>query len=414
MPKKKRKTTRKSRATPKDFAVAFLITALLAVIVLATIAAVRGWRQGEVIPSEPQPEGAEPAPATVFETSPNEEPRPMAGAGADGALSLAVPSRDGRHLAWTGTREGRSGLWLAGPSGEDPELLAPGNPSPGVHPAWSDEDSRIAWLERVRPGVGELRVTPMASSDASKVGEVECAEAAGVAWTPGDDRVLVADPATDKLLAVPMGGGEPAIAAEGIRCGKGSPGIRAGRSQLDVYVLDDRSRHVLGSTERTALTEWIEPAPDGEVVAIVEAPALNGRVVKVAVAPAGYETRPRYQRGRPGWAHNAPMPGFLAWSLDSTRLLLYFPRDRRTDEPIGVFRGDGEADAVVLDRGQGTVISLLRWPGEGDEARAGWIDESRICYLEGAPPGPLWLVDSTTGESELLWDAEAGEEGEGE
>lgn len=410
MPKQTtRKRRPRTRASPSDFAAAFLITALVAVIVLAIIAAVRGWREGQ-----PGPEVAtESGTATVYETSSSGAIQAVAGPGADGALSLAVPSRRGKRLAWTGTRHGESGLWLADEGGMKPTLLAAGNPSPAVEPAWSEDDSRIAWLERIRPGVGTLKVAEVPSGSPAMDWSVECDEAAGVVWMPGTNTLLVADPATDKLLAVPLQSGKPAVVAEGIQCAEGGPGLRVGRAGLDVYALDDRSCHILGTTERNALTAWIEPSPDGQVLAIVEAPATNGRIVNLAVAPAGYLTRPRYQRGTPGWVENAPRAGFPTWSTDSARLLYYFARDRGLDEPIGILRDDGEADAVVLERSHGVVARLIHWPGDGGRARAAWVDRTHIAYLEGEPPGRLWLVSADTGNARLLWDHHRSEAGDG-
>lgn len=398
------KRKRRTRATPSDFAVAFLITALIAVIVLAAIASVRGWQEGRLAGAL----SPESAPATVYETSSEGSAKPVAGPGADGALSLAAPSHDGRWLAWTGTRGSESGLWLADRKGNDPRLLVAGNPSPGARPAWSVDDQLIAWMERTQPGVGLLRVTEAASGSAAPFAELPCAEGAGVVWMPGTSCLLVTDPATDKLLVVSGDSGSPGVVAEGVRCDARGPGLRVGRSRLDTYALDDRSRHVLGSTERIAMTEWVEPSPDGQVVAVVEAPAVNARVVNVAVAAAGYETRPRYQRGTPGWVDNAPMPGFLSWSPDSTRLLYYFPEGTGADEPIGLFREDGEADAAVVERSHGAVTTLIHWPGDGGPARAAWIDDQRIAYLEGDPPGRLWIVDADSGDAALLWDRPGG------
>jgi hypothetical protein len=146
--------------------------------------------------------------------------------------------------------------------------------------------------------------------------------------------------------------------------------------------------------ERTPLLDWVEPSPDGEVVALVEAPFLpDTSVVELALAPAGYESAERYRRGKPTWVESAPRPGFVSWSPDSTFVLFWLPEDG-PPSAVGVMRDDGKADAVVLDRDQANVVAHLRWPGEATEHHARWLGGEALLYLERTEDAStLWRVD---------------------
>ena len=62
----------------------------------------------------------------------------------------------------------------------------------------------------------------------------------------------------------------------------------------------------------------------------------------------------------------------------------------------------------MVERSHGAVTTLIHWPGDGGPARAAWIDDQRIAYLEGDPPGRLWIVDADSGDAALLWDRPEG------
>jgi len=343
--------------------------------------------------------------AGVFAPSDGES-RPATVASGD-LLNLPVPSPDERRLAFLASRGGRSGLWCMELGGR-PEPLDAGPVSKEARPAWSPDGGWLAWLEATGLREGRLRLVDAKQGTAVVVLEGKGLLAAGVAWLPEGRTLVCVDPESRSLLALERAA-EGAWAAReeplayGVECAAGGPGLRVCATPEGLFAWDDTSRHRLTARERVALLEWVEPSPDGEAIALVEAPHVpNTTVVEVAIAPAGWEARERYRRGAPSRVDTAPRTGMLSWSPDST-WVLFAPLIDGPAMPVGLFRDDGAADAVVLDRDDPAAAVTLHWPGSAHEHRACWLDPDTLLYLERGPEtSAIWRVDWRSGKSRRL------------
>lgn len=389
-----------ARATSRDYLVGLAQTLAVALVaVLATLGLRSYW--------DARQNGPDVGDANVIPASLSESAQ---GPGASDFLGLPSPSPDGRYLALVAAYHGRGGLWRYQIEGRALELLEEGSPLDRV-PAWSPDGRTVAWLSEApkREGAGVVRLTDAASGQAvTALAQTDASLAAGLAWLPQTGGLAFVEPGSGSLRALRAGTDgqwqvERKPLAHGVECAAGGAGLRLARSGDGLFAYDDVSRHRLRSAERFPLLDWVAPSPDGEVVALVEAPYLpNASVVELALAPAGYEAAPRYSRGAPTWAESAPRPGWTLWSPDSTYLLYWFAQDG-PPAPVGVFRDDPDADAIVLDRDRGEVVGHLRWPGEATAHQVCWLDGDSLLYLERTDRAcAVWRVPWQSGKARKI------------
>lgn len=387
------------RATGKDLIIALAMTASVAALALLVSYGLRWYWQQE------KP-GAIERPRQLVGEGDASEPPPASQPPASGPLfaSAVAPSPDGSTLAWAGWTAEGAGLITLGARGGEASLLDAATPCPGLTVVWSDDGTLIAWLAAGSSGT-EVRVYDTAKGRALGPFELGNAPdpAAGLRWWPGGREVLYAESGSGRLMRLAVDRPEPVPVAYGVQCSPLGSGLRVALCRDAVFAYDDVSRHRLGSPERIALTDLIEPAPDGERIAMVERPYVpECSAVEVAVAPAGYEAEPRYVRGRPLWVEVAPGPGSLAWSPGGGRLAYWMRREGPAPE-IGLFRELGKARAVVLDAEAGQVVRGLELPRELLHATLRWLDERSLCFVEtAAPKQRLWRVDAETGDGSVL------------
>jgi hypothetical protein len=389
-----------ARATPRDYLVGLAQTLVLALVAALAMLALRSYWNGRQ--NGPDVGDANAIPASVGEST--------GSPGASDFLGLPSPSPDGRFLALVATYHGRGGLWRYRIEGRSLELIDEGTPVDSA-PAWSPDGQTVAWLSVApkREGAGVIRLTDAAAGKGvTALAQTDASVAAGLSWLPAAGGLAFVEPGSGglRVLRSDAGGqwevGEKPL-AHGVECAAGGAGLRLARSSDGLFAYDDVSRHRLASAERLPLLDWVAPSPDGEVVALVEAPRLpNASVVELALAPAGYEAAPRYARGAPTWAESAPRPGWIEWSPDSTYLLYWFAQDG-PPAPVGVFRDCPDADAIVVDRDKGEVVAQVRWPGKATGHQARWLDGDSILYLERTDDASVvWRVPWQSGKSRKI------------
>jgi len=382
------RSTPPAKATKNDLAVALLITVVVAA------AALLGFRILKARQEESTPE-----PVASAARGPG---------GLDGAQlfrGLPVPSPDGKILYWTGWWAGRGGLLSTPAAGGEVTVLDEGLPAKESRASVSPDGNLVAWLADDESfGYGLIRVCDVKKGAPHGFSQrrVQADPAAGVHWWPPDEELLYVEPESHRLMRRYVDGGKPALAAEGIQCAAGGEGLRISRTRDAAFAYDDVSRHSLGTPNRSACLEYVVPAPDGQVVAMVEAPySATMHLATLLLLPAAQQDRPRNARGAPIWAAYVPEPGYVEWSPDSSRLL-FFWRTRGARGDVGILRDDAAADAAVISAADGSVVRLLHWPGAAKEHRAAWLDAKTVLYLEDTGPQRLWRVDAETGEATVL------------
>lgn len=389
-----------TRATARDHLTALALTACVVVGVLVVAARVRSCEAEREYAAASRSAGS----LSVSDGEADAAP-PHGG----DVLNLPVVSPDERQIAFLASRGERSGLWRAGAGGEAPTLLNAGPVSRDSRPTWSPDGAWLAWLTPTGLGEGRLRIVSAKSGQpAPSPTEATGLLGAGVSWLPGTSDLLRVEPGSRAVVGLRLAADgscqellEPL--AFGVECSPSGPGLRISSGPDGLFAWDDTSRHRLTARERIALLEWVEPSPDGEAIALIEAPHVpNTTVVEIALAPAGWEARERYRRGAPSRVDTAPRPGWLAWSPDSTWVLFAFAADGPA-MPVGLFRDDGAADAVILDRDDPASATTLHWPGSASEHRACWLDPDTLLYLERGPEtSAIWSVDWRTGKARRL------------
>jgi len=394
------RSTPPAKATGNDLAVALLITAVVAGAALLGFRYIKA-RQEESF-SGPSTSVAAPGPGVLD--------------GEQLLRGLPVPSPDGQTLYWTGWREGGGGLLAMPSTGGDVTLLDSGRPAKESRASVSPDGHLVAWLaDDESLGFALIRVydIPKGAPQGLSQLHVRADPAAGLHWWPVSEELLYVETESHRLMRRDVVGGKPALAAEGVQCAAGGEGLRIGLTRDGAVAYDDLSRHVLGTPNRSACLDYVVPAPDGQVVAMVEAPySATMHLATLLLLPAAQQDRPRNARGAPIWAVYVPQPGNIEWSPDSSRILFYW-RTRGARGGVGILRDDATADAAVISAADGSVVRLLHWPGSAKEHRAAWLDAKTVLYLEDTGPQTLWRVDSDSGKAEaLLGDAHAAAEAE--
>jgi hypothetical protein len=375
-------------ATNKDRAIGCVLTVMVALISLAVAGGMRSVWEREF------PGGRTRAPGSPGEVESGPVSERLL------FLSVPAPSPDGRWLAWTGWLGGKGGLLAMPAEGGTPVVLDEAAPAPPGSVAWSTDGARIAWLARAglgRPTV--VRVYDLESQAPHAITErsLRAAPAAGVHWWPGAEALLYVDPASDRLYRHPLDAESPTVAADGVAADEAGDGLSVVETRDGVVAFDDDSRHRLMLPERRPLLDYCVPSPDGAMIAEEETPALDAaQAAIISVAPIGWEAEERYSRAAPSWSAAVPSPCRLAWSPDSSRLLVALtPAGVRS--AVGAFRDQPDADAVVLSRDDGSVWGRVNWPDGSGDGSYRWLGNTSLLYLNADTPQHLWRVDARVG-----------------
>ncbi len=387
------------KVTGKDYLFGLLMTALVAALALAAVFGIKAFYRTHHYGGR-----------SLMDTESGESAagRTVAAGIESDFLNPPSASPDGRQIAWSGAIEGQAGLYVLPTGGGEPTLVDSAVPFAGSGVAWSEDGRRIVWMAAGdTPDEGTPRVLDLRESAPVALGvetPVSAVGAGGAYWWPDNGSILFVEPQSERLMRLDVAASEPEAVAHGVSPSPGPRPLRIARTRDGIYAFDAVSRHRLGAAERVPLLDWAAVSPDGAATVLVEAPYLaNSTVVEVALAPAGFEAAPRYTRGAPQWVETAPAPVCLEWTPDSSRILVYLPRDTEIGA-VGFWRDDAKADAAVVDRDTGEVLNLLAWPGEATEHEARWLDDSTVLYTERTDGrARLWLVDRASGKaSELL------------
>jgi TolB protein len=108
----------------------------------------------------------------------------------DGAANYhAVPSPDGRWMAYDSDRDGERGVYIARADGREPRKIS-GTGYAAV-PSWSPDGRRIAFVraERDRPRVWNVWLADVDTGVLTRVSRHRTGQAWRVSWFPGSDRI---------------------------------------------------------------------------------------------------------------------------------------------------------------------------------------------------------------------------------
>jgi dipeptidyl aminopeptidase/acylaminoacyl peptidase len=255
-------------------------------------------------------------------------------------------SPDGKLLAFSSSRSGKSQVWVMPVDGGEAELITDVDPGVGAF-RWSPDGSRIAWTmtdpksEDEKKADKEKRdvilvdqnfknthlwVVPLAKGEGDKREPVRLTEGAfsitGFDWTP-DGAAIVFSHQTD-------------------------PRINTGRLSGDISVVRIANRTVTPLVTGPGVESDPLVSPDGGTVAYVSTGS------KIEPIGLGDVYLVRLTGGAPWSLALTPdrSPGLLAWSRDGREI--YFTESVRTDRHILALPADGGRPRI-LTQGEGVI-----------------------------------------------------------